>query len=440
MAVKSHICLLGLIILCSLLTGMSEAEVTVFSSSGENVALPCFNALSDCISTTWTYSKPRTSVTVELIAGGIKNKNIERAERLSLGSDCSLNIYKITEEDHGKYTCQQYMNGQKHGMDAQAFLHVLHVSSSSTQTEMRSGSSLTLTCQLFSYDNTCDGLIRTEDLQLFWVNQVGVNLQTDSRYQILSSGQCIKTLTTTLLNEDNNTELRCLVQKKNEIKTSASYTVKLGGMSEAEVTVFSSSGENVTLACINALSDCTSTTWTYTKHSSSGTVELIAGGIKNKNIERAERLSLGSDCSLNIYKTTKDDHGQYTCQQYVNGQKHGTDAQAFLHVLHVSSSSAQTEIRSGSSVTLTCQFFTFDNTCDSLVRYENLQLFWVNQADVNLQTDSRYQMLSSGPCIITLTTTLLNEDNNTELRCLVKMKNEIKTSVSYTVKLEGKKS
>ncbi|XP_073728820.1 uncharacterized protein [Misgurnus anguillicaudatus] len=209
---------------------------------------------------------------------------------------------------------------------------------------------------------------------------------------------------------------------------------------EIKTDVFSSSGENVTLACINALSDCTSTTWLYSKHSSSVTVELIHGGIKNNNIERAERLSLGSNCSLNIYKTTEDDRGQYICLQYVNEQKHGTDEQVFLYVLHVSPSSTQTEMRSGSSVTLTCQLFTYDNTCDHLVLNEDLQLFWVNQADVNLPTDSRYQILSSGQCNITLTTTLQNEDNNIEWRCLVKMKNEIKTSASYTVKFMGTKS
>ncbi|XP_065116795.1 uncharacterized protein [Paramisgurnus dabryanus] len=225
MAVKSHICLLGLIILCSPFTGVT-GEIHVFSSSGEDVALPCINALSNCTSTTWTYNKPRSSVTVELIMLGIKKKNIERAERLSLGSNCSLNIYKTTEEDHGLYTCQQYVKDKHHGTDALVFLHVLHVSPLSTQTEMRSGSSVTLTCQLFSSDYSCNGFFRTEDLQLFWVNQADVNLQTDPRYQILSPGPCIRTLTTTLQNEDNNTELRCLVKMKNETKTSVSYTVK----------------------------------------------------------------------------------------------------------------------------------------------------------------------------------------------------------------------
>ncbi|XP_065117143.1 uncharacterized protein [Paramisgurnus dabryanus] len=221
-----HICLLGPLIVSSLLTGVT-GETHVFSSSSENVALPCNNALSGCTSTTWIYYYiHRSSGGVELFAGGIKKNDIKRAERLSLGSDCSLNIYKTTEDDRGQYICQQYVNEQKHGTDAQIFLHVLHLSPSSTQTEMRSGSSVTLTCQLFTFDNNCDDLIRIEDLQLFWVNQADVNLQTDSRYQILSSGQCIKTLTTTLLNEDNNTEWRCLVKKKNEIKTSVSFTVK----------------------------------------------------------------------------------------------------------------------------------------------------------------------------------------------------------------------
>ncbi|KAL0199148.1 hypothetical protein M9458_007688, partial [Cirrhinus mrigala] len=65
----------------------------VFISSGEKVHLPCNNALHDCKSTVWNYyNRFRHSEVVELIAGGIKKKDIERHERLSLGSDCSLNI------------------------------------------------------------------------------------------------------------------------------------------------------------------------------------------------------------------------------------------------------------------------------------------------------------------------------------------------------------
>ncbi len=102
--------------------------------------------------------------------------------------------------------------------------------------------------------------------------------------------------------------------------------------------VFCSSGENVRLSCNNARSDCTSTTWIYNTQSKnnthSETVELITKGIKKNNIERYERLNLGSDCSLNIKKVTKEDRGSYFCRQYVNDVQQGTDAAVYLDVLH----------------------------------------------------------------------------------------------------------
>ncbi|KAL0148278.1 hypothetical protein M9458_056424, partial [Cirrhinus mrigala] len=228
MADKCHLCLLGLIILSSLLTGTSGVDdAHVFISSGENVRLPCNNDLHDCKSTTWNYYKNR-SAAVELINLGIKKKDIERHERLSLGSDCSLNIKNVIKEDYGLYTCQQYVNDKQQGADARVYLHVLHVSSSSSQTEISAGSSVTLSCQLYSYTGvSCDDWIRSEGIQLFWVNQAGVKLTiSDTRYQISAPGLCIITLTTTLLNEDDNREWRCEVTHRNQVKTSVTYTVK----------------------------------------------------------------------------------------------------------------------------------------------------------------------------------------------------------------------
>ncbi|XP_073699830.1 uncharacterized protein [Garra rufa] len=223
MADKCHLCLLGLIFLSSLSTGTSgEDDVHVFISSGENVHLPCNNAPHDCKSTTWIYN--RRSAAVELIGDGIIMKEIERHERLSLGSDCSLNIKNITKEDYGSYSCRQYVNRQQRGTDARIFLHVLHVSPSSSQTEISPGSSVNLSCQLDSYaGGSCDDWIRSEGIQLFWVNQAGVNLTiSDSRNQILlSSGHCIITLTTTLLDEDDNRNLRCEVTHRNQLKATA---------------------------------------------------------------------------------------------------------------------------------------------------------------------------------------------------------------------------
>ncbi|XP_050957225.1 uncharacterized protein LOC127158117 [Labeo rohita] len=231
MADKCHLCLLGLIILSSLLTGTSGVNDThMFISSGENVRLPCNNHLHDCKSTTWNYNN-NNSASVELIGLGIKKKNTDRDERLSLGSDCSLIITNIIKEDYGFYTCRQYVNDKQQGTDARVYLHVLHVSSSSSQTEISAGSSVTLYCQLFSYTGvSCDDWIRSEGIQLFWVNQAGVNLtKSDSRYQISAPGHCIITLTTTLLNEDDSREWRCNITQGDQVKTSVTYTVKITG-------------------------------------------------------------------------------------------------------------------------------------------------------------------------------------------------------------------
>ncbi|XP_039522079.1 tyrosine-protein phosphatase non-receptor type substrate 1-like [Pimephales promelas] len=243
MSDQCDLCLLGLIILSSLLTGTSGADDDhVFISSGVDVRLSCNKTLSDCKSTTWIYSNTfRHSATVELITLGIK-KDTERHERLSLESDCSLNIKNVTEEDYGVYDCLQFVNGQKQGTDARVYLHVLHVSvspssssSSSSQTEISPGRSVTLFCQLDSYFRlSCDYLVRYEGVELLWVNQAGVDLKTDSRYQISSSSssdqyRCIITLTTTLLNEDNNREWRCQLTHRNQLQTSVTYTVKYSG-------------------------------------------------------------------------------------------------------------------------------------------------------------------------------------------------------------------
>ncbi|XP_073781593.1 diverse immunoglobulin domain-containing protein 3.1 isoform X2 [Danio rerio] len=243
MADKGHICLqLGLMIYCSLLkecinityvSGTSGAEDILFFRSGENVSLPCNNALSGCTSTTWNYN--RGSNTIELVGVG-KLNNIDRRERLSVGSDCSLNIMNATKEDYGSYSCRQYVNEQQQENDARVYLTVLNVSSSLSQTEMRAGRSVTLKCKLEYYGVSCDTLFRTEGYQLVWVNQAERNLATDSRYKIFSSSPCMISLTTTLLNEDHNKEWRCQLTQNNQLKTSASFTVKYSA-SNATTTV-----------------------------------------------------------------------------------------------------------------------------------------------------------------------------------------------------------
>uniref|UniRef100_UPI0003835CB8 diverse immunoglobulin domain-containing protein 2.1 precursor n=1 Tax=Danio rerio TaxID=7955 RepID=UPI0003835CB8 len=196
--------------------------------------------------------------------------------------------------------------------------------------------------------------------------------------------------------------------------------------------VFSSDAENATLPCYNASADCTSTTWAYYSKRGSPGIELFSNG------KIHDRLSLGSDCSLNIYKTTTKDLGVYTCWLGVKDTQK-TFGNVYLHVLQVSPSSSQTQIKPGRSVTLFCQlYFCYEHSCETLLSSEGLQLIWVNESGVNLQTDSRFQILSSvDHCSISLTKTLLDEDDNTEWRCQITKGSEVKTSVSYTVSYLG---
>ncbi|XP_026064649.1 uncharacterized protein LOC113047475 [Carassius auratus] len=247
---ECHLCLLGLIALSSLLTGVSgEDDVHVFISSGEDVRLPCNNALHDalprCKSTTWNYNSH--SAAVELIGLGKEMKDTERQKRLSLGSDCSLNIRKISTEDYGLYFCQQWTEtGTRLRPDARVYLHVLHISSS--QTQISSGLSVTLSCRLYSYPRvSCDDSGRSGGIHLFWVNRAGVKLNiSDSRYQRSSSSdRCIISLNTTLLNEDHNREWRCEVTQGDKVKSSVTFTVKSPGEKTSPLSVLDAHNVNI---------------------------------------------------------------------------------------------------------------------------------------------------------------------------------------------------
>ncbi|XP_067313562.1 uncharacterized protein [Pseudorasbora parva] len=429
MAGKSHIDQLGLILICSLLKGTSgQTNISVFGSDGGNVSLPCYRAPTDCRSTVWLDCEEQSLYKVGLF-GNVRRK------RLSLGSDCSLNIYKATTEDRGVYCC--YIN---RGPSTKVHLHVLHVSPSSTQTEIRPGRSFSLSCQLYAaYGWSCDDLFSGERVQLVWVNKTGVNLQSDSRFQISSSPEhCNISLTTTLLNEDDNTEWRCQITKGTEVQTSVGYTVTYSDTGGYTDIVFIADGGNVSLPCYNALNGCRSNNWIYSRGQRSVAAILFENGMKKNDIERRERLRLGSDCSLNIYKATTEDRGHYTCRKC---EDQHSDASVDLHVLHVSPSSTQTEIRPGSSFSLSCQLYAaYGWSCDDLFFGERVQLVWVNKTGVNLQSDSRFQISSSPEhCNISLTTTLLNEDDNTEWRCQITKGTEVQTSVGYTVTYSAKK-
>uniref|UniRef100_A0A673W5T4 Ig-like domain-containing protein n=1 Tax=Salmo trutta TaxID=8032 RepID=A0A673W5T4_SALTR len=132
-----HHSFLGLLVtVLYLLTGVSGETLSMFSRVGDDVSLPCNNVVyPNCSSTIWIYNSVGSTVTVEeVVLGKIKVEKTERADRLSLGSDCSLHVSDVRAEDAGVYTCQQYLTetGPQHGADAPVHLSVLTRSTAST--------------------------------------------------------------------------------------------------------------------------------------------------------------------------------------------------------------------------------------------------------------------------------------------------------------------
>ncbi|XP_035851585.1 uncharacterized protein LOC118493890 isoform X2 [Sander lucioperca] len=117
---------------------------------GDEVTLSCENVRDDqnnCDGTTWSFSDLNS--TVELVILGQIGVNAKaKSDRLSVKEKCSLVIKNVTEEDAGRYFCQQYnKTEQKQGQDSQVYLSVV------TMTEEKNDDIVTLNCSVSTYDH-----------------------------------------------------------------------------------------------------------------------------------------------------------------------------------------------------------------------------------------------------------------------------------------------
>ncbi|XP_041661893.1 uncharacterized protein LOC121521795 [Cheilinus undulatus] len=101
-----------------------DLHVTV--RDGDDATLTCENVLKhqpNCSSTTWTDSLKNPAE--ELVTHGQIKRPGSKSDRLAVREDCSLFIERVTYEDVGRYSCQQYTSGEKQGDDAHVYLSVL---------------------------------------------------------------------------------------------------------------------------------------------------------------------------------------------------------------------------------------------------------------------------------------------------------------------------
>ncbi|XP_041722784.1 uncharacterized protein LOC121553605 [Coregonus clupeaformis] len=216
-----------------LLTGVNGGSLSLYSSVGDDVSLPCTNVVNpDCSSTVWLYSSTWShSATEKVFQGEIQNGGNESSERLRVGSDCSLRVRNIGAEDTGVYVCRQYFtDGSAHlGEDTTVYLSVLTISMSTPETDLKHPRNVTLRCSLLTYGGpvTCDSFIR-DIIRVNWVNETGGELQGDSRYQVTRASGCDITLTVKLRRNDNNRKWWCQLTEGTR-KTFVYLTSKVSG-------------------------------------------------------------------------------------------------------------------------------------------------------------------------------------------------------------------
>nr|XP_046195019.1 uncharacterized protein LOC124025726 isoform X2 [Oncorhynchus gorbuscha] len=213
---------LGLLVtVLYLLTGVSGETLSMFSRVGDDVSLPCNNVVHpDCSSTTWIYNRDGSTGNIEEVTlGKIKVVQKERAERLSLGSNCSLHVSNVRAEDVGLYTCQQYLKetGPKHG-----------VSSTTAVTDLKPNVKMTLRCSLLT--DTQHGTCRS-GFSLSWGPKTG------TKAQVTQDSSCDITLTVTLQKEDNNRKWTCTLTEKGNMKISIDFTSTFSGMCSCYVPI-----------------------------------------------------------------------------------------------------------------------------------------------------------------------------------------------------------
>ncbi|XP_078030113.1 uncharacterized protein LOC144466546 isoform X3 [Epinephelus lanceolatus] len=112
---------------------------------GDDITLSCENVTDgqdNCDSTTWVFSKSRSTTTVALARGG---QIVEKAklDRLSVTEKCFLGIKKVTDEDVGCYTCRKLTSEQR---TSAVILSVV------TMTEQKDTDEVILTCSVRTYE------------------------------------------------------------------------------------------------------------------------------------------------------------------------------------------------------------------------------------------------------------------------------------------------
>ncbi|XP_028836440.1 uncharacterized protein LOC114790498 isoform X2 [Denticeps clupeoides] len=321
-----------------------EARVSVTTlvlyPLGSRVHLSCGSGPhSSCSSIVW--KKKGWHDSVELI----RNERVSAGEkRMSLGSDCSLQIQDFRNTDAGDYMCD---NGAT---------STSAISLAFPNITQELGGDSTLVLQCFPADsrgifnrNNCTGF------NFKWINEAQSELQ-GPRYEI-TEVTCMSKLHVKLKKTDHKRKWTCQVSQEGVFTASTSHTTTLkDGVDE----VYATEGGSVALPCID------NDVLTHGHR-----LEWSVGGKTLFSLSHHDGVTVtGHDppgCRMNadsslVVKSVSEQHaGLYTCAEFNNFTQILTHRAVLLHTLRVTEEISATPTQR--NITLTCTL-TCAETCD----------------------------------------------------------------------------
>ncbi|XP_041661775.1 uncharacterized protein LOC121521698 isoform X1 [Cheilinus undulatus] len=163
----------------------------------------------------WFYSRASSEAFTEANEGKVNPRSL-RAGRLSLDSDCSLVIKRVTDEDVGLYTCHRNYD-DRYGI--RVYLSLFLISPKPTDSDPTSNNELQLECSLFRFRD----LHLCPPYRLLWVNETGAEI-TDGVTETFRDEGCFSDLTVTRQSGHNKTFTCQVVDEENNVEVQADYT------------------------------------------------------------------------------------------------------------------------------------------------------------------------------------------------------------------------
>ncbi|KAG7479332.1 hypothetical protein JOB18_023260 [Solea senegalensis] len=196
-----------LLLTCLFLTGVwcKNNAAFVYSRIGGDILLPCSNLkASNCSLISWSfYGGVQVRFTYE-VRGGQMRADTDKANRLSVTSNCSLLLHDLRLDDIGTYRCLW----QEEPV-CDVYLSLLTITAFSKITDLHPGGNLILSCHISTFFDLGSCRSYSNEFRLSWVMENGTELPTESRYELIAPTRCNITLVTKLQREDNNRKWRC---------------------------------------------------------------------------------------------------------------------------------------------------------------------------------------------------------------------------------------